>query len=110
MLIIKMSTEELIDKLAVNMDGNNNKREISLYTLSTCMWCKKCKRWLDERNIKYRYVDVDRIDFSDKSQIIDYLKDKYQERISYPFMVCDEVEVVVGYDPNKYEKLNLGGD
>jgi len=100
-----MSTQELIDKLSVSVKGENDKRAVTIFTLSTCMWCKKCKRWLDERNIKYRYVDVDTIDYSNKSQILDFLKEKYQSRISYPFMVCDDSEVIVGYDPDKYEKL-----
>ena len=40
-----------------------------------------------------------------------YLREEYKpERISYPFVVCDD-KVVVGYNPGKYEELiNLGGN
>ena len=104
-----MTTEELIDNLAVNVEGEKDQREITIFTLSTCMWCKKCKKWLNDNGIKYRYVDVDKIQFSQKAEIMDYLKENYQSRISYPFMICDKKDVVVGYDPNKYEELMKGG-
>jgi glutaredoxin len=104
-----MTTEELIDNLAVQVEGENVKREITIFTLSTCMWCKKCKAWLNGRNIKYRYVDVDKIQPSQKAEILDYLRTNYQNRISYPFMLCDDKDYVVGYDPNKYEELMADG-
>jgi glutaredoxin len=95
---------ETIDKLAKTVEGSNKNRNITILTLSTCMWCKKCKAWLKERDIKYRYVDVDQIEFEDKSKILEYLRNNYESRISYPFMICDG-EVVVGYNPGKYEEL-----
>ena len=104
-----MSTEELINNLAVEVKGSNDIRDILIFTLSTCMWCKKCKRWLAERDIRFRYVDVDKIQFSQKSQILDYLREKYPSRVSYPFMICDE-DHVVGYDPDRYEELMKQGE
>ncbi|MFX1446300.1 MAG: glutaredoxin family protein [Promethearchaeota archaeon] len=99
---------EIINKLAETVEGSKKSRDITILTLSTCMWCKKCKAWLNERDFKYRYVDVDRINYEDKSKIMDYLINKYNSRISYPFMICDD-EVVVGYNPGKYEELMKSG-
>ncbi len=99
---------ELIEKLAETVEGSNKNRDVTILTLSTCMWCKKCKAWLKDRDMQYRYVDVDKIDFKQKSKILDYLRDKYQSRISYPFMICDD-EFVVGYNPNRYEELMKSG-
>jgi glutaredoxin len=104
-----MTIEELIDNLAIPIDGEKDEREVIIFTLSTCMWCKKCKKWLHERNVKYRYIDVDKIQYSQKSEILNYLKKNYQQRISYPYMVCDKKDVVVGYNPGKYEELMKGG-
>lgn len=100
-----MSIEELVEKYASKVDGGNGVEEhILVITLSTCMWCKKCKRFLDEQGMKYKYIDVDKIDPSDKAKILEYLKTNFQERISYPFLVCESGHVV-GYDPNKYKEL-----
>jgi len=99
---------EIINNLAQTVEGSKKNRDITILTLSTCMWCKKCKAWLKERDIQYRYVDVDKIEFEEKSKILTYLKDKFQSRISYPFMICDE-EHVIGYNPGKYEELMKSG-
>lgn len=100
-----VSIEELIDNLANYVDGENGADEkILIFTLSTCMWCKKCKTFLNDRNIKYRYIDVDKIDLKDKSTILEYLRSKYESRISYPFLVCESGHVI-GYNPNQYEEL-----
>ncbi|MHA2039234.1 MAG: glutaredoxin family protein [Promethearchaeota archaeon] len=100
-----MSEENLIEKLAKEVEGEKGLEDnIIIFTLSTCMWCKKCKRFLDDRNLKYKYIDIDKIERSDKSKILEYLRSKYSARISYPFLVCEKGHVV-GYNPNQYEEL-----
>jgi len=105
-----MSAEEIMKNASIEVDGTNmTDQNVTIFTLSTCMWCKKCKRFLDDKNVKYKYIDLDKIPYSDKAQILDYLKEKYQERVSYPFLVCDAGHVI-GYDPNKYMELMKGGN
>ncbi|MHA2282267.1 MAG: glutaredoxin family protein [Promethearchaeota archaeon] len=100
-----MSVENLIENLAKEVEGEKGSdQNIIIFTLSTCMWCKKCKRFLDDRKLKYRYIDVDKIERQDKSKIIDYLRSKYNARISYPFLICKKGHVG-GYNPNQYEEL-----
>ena len=100
-----MSVENLIDNLAKEVEGEKGSEEnILLFTLSTCMWCKKCKGFLADRNLKYRYIDLDKIDRKNKAIILDHLKSKYQSRISYPFLVCEKGHVI-GYKPSEYEEL-----
>ena len=104
-----MSIEDLVQKHATEVDGGKGAEEhILIFTLSTCMWCKKCKRFLNENGMKYKYIDVDKIDPGDKAKILDYLRENFQERISYPFLICDSGHVV-GYDPKKYMSLLMEG-
>jgi glutaredoxin-like protein NrdH len=87
------------------VDGKNDSHEVNIFTLSTCMWCKKCKAYLKDRDIKYKYIDLDNLSSNQKSEILEYLREKYKpDRIAYPFLVCDD-KFVVGYDPNKYEEI-----
>ncbi len=37
----------------------NVRGKVVLYALSTCMWCKKTKKLLNELAVDYYYVDVD---------------------------------------------------
>ena len=99
-----MFPQFMID-LFKEVDGKKDKQDVSIFTLSTCMWCKKCKAYLKDRDIKYKYIDVDSITSEQKSKILEYLRENYKpDRIAYPFLVCDD-KFVVGYDPNKYEEL-----
>ncbi len=102
---------EFIERLAQEVKGENESYNVTIFTLASCMWCKKCKTFLLEKGINYRYIDLDKIDSSEKSKILQFLRETYKpERISYPFVVWDE-NFVVGYNPGKYEELiNLGGN
>ena len=39
-----------------------NKGKIMLYALSTCVWCKKTKKFLDQLGVEYNYVYVDQLE------------------------------------------------
>lgn len=96
---------DFITKHFKEVNGKNDTQNVSIFTLSTCMWCKKCKAYLSDREVKYKYIDVDKLTAKEKSEILDYLRENYKpDRIAYPFLVCDG-KFVVGYDPNKYEEL-----
>jgi glutaredoxin len=96
---------EIIERLAREVEGSNDSQEVIAFTLSTCQWCKKAKRYLNDNNVKYRYIDVDKIEPMEKARILDYLRENYPDkRISYPFIICDG-EAIVGYNPNKYEEV-----
>ncbi|MBD3211979.1 MAG: hypothetical protein GF311_05150 [Candidatus Lokiarchaeota archaeon] len=103
----KMEFPEYIEELATKVEGENDKKDMMAFTLSTCQWCKKFKRYMKEHDVAFRYVDVDQIDPDNKAQILKFLRNSYSDRISYPFLICDG-EAVVGYNPNKYEELLEG--
>jgi len=79
---------EFIEKLTQIVGGENDSQEWTIFSLSTCSWCNRCKKYLNDKGIKYRYVDVDKIDQSEKSKVLAYLRENYKpDRISYPFVV-----------------------
>jgi glutaredoxin-related protein len=38
------------------------RRNIKLYALSTCIWCRKTKEFLDKSGVEYEYVYVDELE------------------------------------------------
>jgi len=96
---------EFITKHFKDVDGEKDSHEVSIFTISTCQWCRRCKNFLNDRNIRYKYIDIDQISMEEKGKILEYLRENYKpDRIAYPFLVCDD-KFVVGYDPNRYEEL-----
>jgi glutaredoxin len=73
---------------------------IALYTLSTCGWCKKTKALLEELGIGYDYIDVDLLSGDEKQQAKEEIL-KWNEHCSFPTVVIDNTECIVGFKEDK---------
>ena len=81
-----------------------DKGKIFLYTLSTCAWCRKMKRWLNDNGLEYSYVDVDLAPDTEQDGIMDDVR-KWNPSCSFPTVVVNDEECLSGYDPEKLEEL-----
>ena len=96
----------LVEYFVMNISkisGKNNKHKVFLYTLSTCVWCKMTKQFLNENNIQYEYVDVDLEDEKNK-QIIHNTVQKAGGMISYPTIIVDDKVVITGFRKDKLQE------
>lgn len=81
--------------------------DIVLFALSTCMWCKKTKKFLQELGVEYEYVNVDLLEGDDEAEAMDELK-RWNPDGSFPVVVINNMHAIVGYDPDEIrEKLGL---
>ncbi len=78
-------------------------REVRLYTLSTCPWCRKAKSFFEEREVPFEFVDVDLLEGEEKEAVIDRVRE-ISGSLQYPVAVIGE-SVVTGYNPKKYTTL-----
>jgi len=74
-------------------------KEVSMYTLSTCPWCRKTKKFFAERNIPFTYVDYDLADEATQEKISQELD--AAGATGFPFVKIGD-EVIVGYRPERY--------
>jgi glutaredoxin len=74
--------------------------EVFVYALSTCPWCRKTKKWLDDSQIAYDWVDVDKLPQEEQDRMADKAYELSGGR-RYPVVVING-EVVVGYSPDKF--------
>lgn len=84
--------------------AGENRGEIMLYTLSTCVWCRKMKRWLDRKGFAYSYVDVDLEKGKEKEAVIEELK-HWNPKCSFPTAVVNRKNCIVGFKPERLEEL-----
>ncbi len=78
-------------------------KNIELYTLSTCPWCAKTKKFLKENNIDFKFIDYDLADKEVQIRITKEMKAS-GKNVAFPYLKIDE-EVVVGWNPTKYKEL-----
>ncbi len=80
-------------------------KEIMLFTLSTCIWCKKTKALFKDLGLEHSYVDVDLLDGADREEAHKEMW-KHNKSTSFPTIVINNGEdVIVGYEEEKIKKL-----
>jgi len=82
-----------------HVDGSN-RGNIIIYTLSTCVWCKKTKAFLQDLGVGYDYVDVDALKGEERQKTIEEIK-RWNPSCSFPSIVINGEKCIVGYDEKK---------
>jgi glutaredoxin-like protein NrdH len=83
--------------------AGKNKGRIVLYALSTCPWCKKTKKLLDDLGVEYYFGDVDLMSDTEKKEALQVIK-KWNSSTSFPTMVIDDDRCIIGFQENKIKE------
>ena len=83
-----------------------NRGHVMLYAISTCVWCKKTKRLLNDLGVEYHYIDVDLLEGEEKAKVIDEVK-KFNPRTSFPTIVINHDKTISGFKESEI-KESLG--
>lgn len=86
-----------------HIDGKD-KGNVLLYAISTCIWCKKTKRLLQDLGIAYDYIDVDLLPEKEKEEIRKEVL-KWKDRVAYPLIVINNEECIPTYEPDKIKEV-----
>jgi len=88
----------------VNMNRVEGKKvaDVKFYGLSTCVWCKKTKKLLDDLGAEYDFVFVDLCKGKEKEEVMGIVK-KHNPGMGFPTVVIDG-ECIVGFDEEKIRK------
>jgi len=89
--------------MALTHVPGKNAGHLVLYALSTCPWCKKTKKLLDDLGVEYDYADVDLLIGSEKEEAINILK-KWNPRSSFPTLVINDGTCIIGYEEDQIRK------
>jgi glutaredoxin len=77
-------------------------KKVSMYTLSTCPWCRKTKKFFAEHNIPFEVTDYDLADAATQDRIMRELDAEGAN--GFPFVRIGD-QVVEGYQPARYSEL-----
>lgn len=81
------------------------KEEIFLFAISTCMWCKKGKKWLKKKGYSYSYLDIDKIPVKEKNQLKKDIESAFGIKPRFPFLIINKVKFDAGYNPDTWEEM-----
>ncbi len=86
----------------INVKGEQ-RGEIMLYALSTCVWCKKARKVLDDLGVSYSYLYVDDLAGVEREEAINEVK-KWNPACSFPTIVIDNERCIVGASEEKIKE------
>lgn len=78
------------------VSGIHREHHVLLYTLSTCAWCNRTKKFLQEQNVEYEYVDIDLLNRDDREQCRQEILKKGGQLL-YPTIIVDEKTIINGF-------------
>lgn len=78
-----------------HVDGEE-KAKIKLFALSTCVWCKKTRQFLDDLGVAYDYIYVDHKEGEEKSKVMREVK-MWNPACSFPTLVINDEKCIVGF-------------
>jgi glutaredoxin-like protein NrdH len=87
----------------IHVDGEN-RGAIKLYALSTCGWCRKTKALLNELGVEYEYRDVDLLAGAEREEAIGQIE-RWNPARSFPTMVINDTQSIVGFKPDKIKEV-----
>lgn len=79
-------------------------KKITVYSTTTCPYCKMLTRWLEEHNISYTEHKVDLNPYAAQTMVM------LSGQMGVPFTTIEEDDVtekVLGYDVNQLKQLLL---
>lgn len=76
------------------------KKKVMVYALSTCVWCKRAKRLLNDLGVPYDCIDMDMLS-EEEEQETRAIVDRLNPDGSFPVIVIDNKKVINGFDEDR---------
>jgi glutaredoxin len=84
--------------------GQNNKHKVFMYAISTCGWCKRAKRMLNEMDVEYEYVDIDLSSSEDKEKIRQDIT-RRGGPLLYPTIIIDDKTLLTNPEEKELRRI-----
>ena len=89
--------------MALQHVAGKNKGHIVLYALSTCPWCRKTKKLLEDMGVDYYFADVDLMSGAERDEAMQVVQ-KWNPSSSFPTLVIDDSRCIIGFQENKIKE------
>ncbi len=89
----------------IEKNGKNALNELKVFALSTCGFCRRGMNFLRENDVKFKYIYIDKIDYERKSKLKKDLQEKFNKRVAFPFLVCNDEKAIVGFVKSDWEEI-----
>ena len=73
-----------------------DKGEIQVYALSTCIWCRRAKELFESAQVAFSYIYVDRLEGEERSEAMAEMESMTSD-VAFPLIVHNRETVIKGF-------------
>jgi glutaredoxin len=84
--------------------GRQAEHQIVFYGLSTCGWCRRTRSFLEEQDVEFNYVYVDKLQGQERKEALDQVR-CWNSAVSFPTVIVDDSQCVIGYKPEQLKEV-----
>ena len=84
--------------------GGASGHGVIMYGLSTCVWCKKMRQFLESEGVVFTVVYVDKLEGAERDAALRELR-RWNPASSFPTLVIDGIRSVNGYKPDEAKEV-----
>jgi glutaredoxin len=86
-----------------SVQGAHDVHNITFYGLSTCIWCRRTRQFLEEMGVQFDFVYVDLLQGDERKEAIAEVR-RWNKAGSFPTVVVDGARAVVGFKKDDLRK------
>ena len=83
--------------------GARDRHRVMFYGLSTCVWCKRTRKLLEDEDVAFEFVYVDLLEGEEKEAVQAKMRE-YNPKESFPTIVIDGEHCIVGLKPDEIKE------
>ncbi len=87
-----------------SVDGPRRDHNVQFFGLSTCVWCRKTRRYLEDAGVAFTYTYLDLLHGEERAAALKLVRE-WNPDATFPTLVIDEKTVVKGYQPDRIKEL-----
>jgi glutaredoxin len=86
-----------------SITGPLDSHQVVFYGLSTCVWCKRTRKLLEDLGVSFDFTYVDLLSGEERDQALEQVR-RWNPASSFPTLVFDDHKTVVGYRPDEIKE------
>jgi glutaredoxin-like protein NrdH len=86
-----------------SVPGPNDAHRVAFYGISTCIWCRKTRKFLEEQGVAFDFVYVDLLGGQEREAVKEQVR-QWNPSVSFPTVVIDDDQSVTGFKPEKLKE------
>ena len=86
------------------IEGKGNAENLTLLSLSTCGFCRSARQYLKDREVAFRYLELDTLPPEEKTELKGEFKTKFGRRPSFPTLVIDGERFLIGFIKDHWDE------